>query len=56
VPITGRFDLAGAVAAVSPAFATPAASRTLTGIAVFTPLIDKPEVRDFVPPTRRIMG
>ena len=48
VPVTGRFDLAGALAAVSPAFRDAGGLADLTGIAVFTPALDKPEVKDFV--------
>jgi branched-chain amino acid transport system substrate-binding protein len=48
VPVTGRFDLAGAAAAVSPAFRDAGGLSDLTGIAVFTPALDKPEVKDFV--------
>jgi ABC-type branched-subunit amino acid transport system substrate-binding protein len=47
VPISGRFDLAAAVAA-APAFADAGGLSNVTSIAVFTPLIDRPEVRDFV--------
>ncbi|WP_428484923.1 ABC transporter substrate-binding protein [Rhodopila sp.] len=46
VPITGRVDLAAALGAVSPGF-RPSLS-DLTSVAVFTPLLDKPGVRDFV--------
>jgi branched-chain amino acid transport system substrate-binding protein len=43
VPVTGRLDIGAAMAAV------PAEYRPdLTSIAVFTPLLDKPGVRDFV--------
>jgi branched-chain amino acid transport system substrate-binding protein len=48
VPVTGRFDLAGAAAAVSPAFRDAGGVSALTGVAVFTPVLDKPEVQDFV--------
>jgi branched-chain amino acid transport system substrate-binding protein len=48
VPVTGRFDLAGAAAAVSPAFRDAGGVSALTGIAVFTPALDKPEVQAFV--------
>jgi branched-chain amino acid transport system substrate-binding protein len=48
VPVTGRFDLAGAQGAVSQAFRDAGGLADLTGIAVFTPALDKPEVQDFV--------
>jgi len=48
VPVTGRFDLAGALAAASPAFRDAGGMSELSGIAVFTPALDKPEVQDFV--------
>jgi branched-chain amino acid transport system substrate-binding protein len=48
VPVTGRFDLAGASAAVSPAFREAGGLSNLTGVAVFTPVLDKPDVKDFV--------
>ena len=48
VPISGRFDFGVALGAVSPAFRDAGGLPELTGIAVFSPLIDKPEVRDFV--------
>jgi branched-chain amino acid transport system substrate-binding protein len=48
VPVTGRFDLAGALAAVSPAFRDAGGMSELTGVAVFTPAFDKPEVQEFV--------
>jgi branched-chain amino acid transport system substrate-binding protein len=48
VPVTGRFDLAGALAAVSPSFRDGGGLSGLTGIAVFTPVLDRPEVQEFV--------
>jgi branched-chain amino acid transport system substrate-binding protein len=48
VPVTGRFDLAGAVAAVSPQFREAGGVSGLTGVAVFTPVLDRPEVQEFV--------
>jgi len=48
VPVTGRFDLAGALAAVSQPFRDAGGMSGLTGIAVFTPALDKPDVQDFV--------
>jgi branched-chain amino acid transport system substrate-binding protein len=48
VPVTGRFDLAGAQAAVSQPFRDAGGLSDLTGVAVFTPAFDKPDVKDFV--------
>jgi branched-chain amino acid transport system substrate-binding protein len=48
VPVTGRFDLANVLAAVSPQFRDAAGLSELTGIAVFTPTLDRPDVKDFV--------
>jgi branched-chain amino acid transport system substrate-binding protein len=48
VPVSGRADLGAALGAVSPAFRAAGGLADLTGIAVFTPLIDKPGVKDFV--------
>jgi branched-chain amino acid transport system substrate-binding protein len=48
VPVTGRFDLAGALAAVSPQFREAGGMSGLTGVAVFTPMLDRPEVQEFV--------
>jgi len=48
VPVTGRFDLANALAAISPQFRDAGGMSGLTGIAVFTTALDKPEVQEFV--------
>jgi branched-chain amino acid transport system substrate-binding protein len=48
VPVTGRFDIAGALAAASQTFRDAGGMAELTGIAVFTPVWDRPEVQDFV--------
>lgn len=48
VPVSGRLDLGAAISAVSPAFIQAGGLADVTSIAVFTPLIDKPGVRDFV--------
>ena len=48
VPVTGRFDLAGASAAVSQPFRDAGGMSGVTGIAVFTPVLDKPDVQAFV--------
>jgi branched-chain amino acid transport system substrate-binding protein len=48
VPVSGRADLGVALGAVSPAFREAGGLAGLTGIAVFTPLIDNPGVKDFV--------
>jgi ABC-type branched-subunit amino acid transport system substrate-binding protein len=47
VPISGRFDIAAALAA-APAFSDAGGLSDLTSIAVFSPQIDTPGVRDFV--------
>jgi len=48
VPVTGRFDIAAALAAVSAPFREAEGLSNLTAIAVFTPLQESPEVQDFV--------
>jgi branched-chain amino acid transport system substrate-binding protein len=48
VPVTGRFDLAGAAAALSSKFRDAGGLSGVTGVAVFTPVLDKPEVQAFV--------
>jgi branched-chain amino acid transport system substrate-binding protein len=48
VPVTGRFDLSGALAAVSQGFRDGGGMAELTGVAVFTPALDKPAVQEFV--------
>ena len=48
VPVSGRFDLGAALGAVSPTLREAGEMNNLTSIAVFTPLIDKPGVKDFV--------
>jgi branched-chain amino acid transport system substrate-binding protein len=48
VPVSGRADLGAALGAVSPAFREAGGLANLTGVVVFTPLIDKPRVKDFV--------
>jgi branched-chain amino acid transport system substrate-binding protein len=48
VPVTGRFDLAGASSAVSQTFRDAGGVSEFSGVAVFTPALDKPEVQDFV--------
>ncbi|HEY1412605.1 MAG TPA: ABC transporter substrate-binding protein [Rhodopila sp.] len=48
VPVTGRFDFPAALGAVSPGFRDAGGLATMTGIAVFTPLIDRPRVKAFV--------
>ena len=48
VPVTGRFDLGGAAAAVSQQFRDAGGMSGVTGIAVFTPVLDKPDVQAFV--------
>jgi branched-chain amino acid transport system substrate-binding protein len=48
VPVTGRFDLANALAAVSQQFRDAGGMSGLTTVTVFTPALDKPEVQEFV--------
>src|ERR1700735_3398584 len=48
VPVTGRFDLAGASSAVSQTFRDAGGMSEFSGGAVFTPAFDKPDVQDFV--------
>jgi ABC-type branched-subunit amino acid transport system substrate-binding protein len=48
VPISGRVDVAAALAAVSPGFREAGGLSGLTSIVVFTPLLALPGVRDFV--------
>lgn len=48
VPVTGRVDVAGALAAVSPAFRDAGGLSDLTSVAVFSPVLDKPEVQGFI--------
>jgi branched-chain amino acid transport system substrate-binding protein len=48
VPVSGRLDIGAALSAVSPAFRDTGGLADLTSIAVFTPLIDKPQFRAFV--------
>jgi branched-chain amino acid transport system substrate-binding protein len=48
VPVSGRADLGAALGAVSPAFRDAGGLADLTGIAVFSPLVDKPAVKAFV--------
>jgi branched-chain amino acid transport system substrate-binding protein len=56
VPLSGRTDLGVAAAAVSPAFRDAGGLADMTGVAVFTPLIDKPGVQDFVAAYRAHYG
>jgi branched-chain amino acid transport system substrate-binding protein len=48
VPISGRVDFAAALGAVSPAFRAAGGLADLSSITVFSPVIDRPGVRDFV--------
>jgi ABC-type branched-subunit amino acid transport system substrate-binding protein len=48
VPISGRVDFAAALGAVSPEFRAAGGLSGVSGIAVFTPLLDRPGVRSFV--------
>lgn len=55
-PVTGRFDLAGASAAVSSQFRDAGGLSGVTGITVFTPVLDKPDVQAFVAAYSRVTG
>jgi branched-chain amino acid transport system substrate-binding protein len=46
--VTGRFDLVGALSAVSQSFRDAGGTADFSGVAVFTPVSDRPEVQDFV--------
>jgi ABC-type branched-subunit amino acid transport system substrate-binding protein len=48
VPVSGRVDFAAALGAVSPAFRAAGGLSGLSGIAVFTPVLNKPGVQAFV--------
>ena len=49
VPVTGRFDLAGALAAVSQTFRDAGGMSGLTGVAVFSPMLEQARgCREFV--------
>lgn len=48
VPVTGRFDIPTALAAVSQQFRQAGGLSDLTSVAVFAPFADTPDVRDFV--------
>jgi branched-chain amino acid transport system substrate-binding protein len=56
VPVTGRVDLGAAAAAVSPAFRDAGGLADMTSVSVFSPLIDKPGVQDFVASYRAHYG
>ena len=47
VPLTGRIDFAAALAAVSPSFAASGLAK-MTGIVVYSPMIQSPGVQEFV--------
>jgi branched-chain amino acid transport system substrate-binding protein len=48
VPVSGRVDFTAALGAISPGFRAAGGLAGLSGIAVFTPALDRPGVRDFV--------
>ncbi len=56
IPVTGRVDFATALGAVSPSFRDAGGLADLTGVAVFTPALDTPGVRDFVASYRAHYG
>ena len=55
-PVTGRIDFPAALGAVSPQFRDAGGLSELTGVAVFTPALDKPGVQDFVAAYRAHYG
>lgn len=48
IPVTGRYELQAALDAVTPAFRAAGGLENATSVAVFTPLIDRPGVKQFV--------
>lgn len=56
VPVSGRLDIGAAMAAVSAPFRDAGGLAGLSSIVVFTPLIDRPGVRDFVSAYRSHYG
>jgi branched-chain amino acid transport system substrate-binding protein len=56
VPITGRIDIAEAMAALSPQFVSSGGLDNATTITVFNPLIDNPGVQDFIQAYRAKYG
>jgi ABC-type branched-subunit amino acid transport system substrate-binding protein len=48
VPVSGRVDFAAALGFVSTSFRSGGGLSGLSGVTVFTPLLDRPGVRDFV--------
>jgi len=56
IPVAGRIDLAGASAAVSPAFRDAGGLADVTSVAVFTPALARPEVQGFIAAYRARTG
>jgi ABC-type branched-subunit amino acid transport system substrate-binding protein len=56
VPLTGRIDFTAALAAVSPQFRDAGGLAEMTGVAVFTPLLHRPGVQEFVAAYRAHYG
>ncbi len=56
VPLTGRIDFSAALGAVSTQFRDAGGLSEMTGIAVFTPALDTPAVKDFVAAYRSHYG
>jgi branched-chain amino acid transport system substrate-binding protein len=56
IPLSGRIDLAGAQAAVSPAFRDAGGLAAVSSIAVFSPALPIPAVQDFVASYRAHTG
>jgi ABC-type branched-subunit amino acid transport system substrate-binding protein len=56
VPVTGRVDFAAALGAVTQAFRDAGGLTDLTGVAVFSPALDRPGIQDFVAAYRAHYG
>ena len=56
VPVVGRLDFKTALDTLSPSFVNSGGLAKAAGIAVFTPLLDKPGVKDFVAAYRAKYG
>jgi branched-chain amino acid transport system substrate-binding protein len=56
VPLTGRIEFPGALAAVSPQFVTAGGLSSMTSVVNFTPQLDTPGVKDFVADYRAHYG
>jgi branched-chain amino acid transport system substrate-binding protein len=56
VPVVGRLDFKGALDTLSPSFVSSGGLAKAAGVTVFTPLLDKPGVKDFVAAYRAKYG